>query len=75
MDALEGMNATSSRSPDREPQPYISYLLRLRQVRQDKDIVWRTSLQNARTGERIGFATVEALLSYLREQTEAASGE
>ena len=75
MDALEGMNATSDRSPDRELQPGVSYLLRLWQVKREADLIWQASLQNAHTGERIGFATMEALLSYLREQTEAASGE
>ena len=64
------MNTTSDRSPDRELQPYVSYLLRLWQVRRDEGIIWQASLQNARTGERIGFATVEALLAYLQEQTE-----
>lgn len=59
----------SDRSPDREPQRYTSFLLRLWQVRRDEALVWQASLENVRTGERVGFATVEALVAYLREQT------
>jgi len=39
------------------------------QVRRDEALVWQASLENVRTGERVGFATVEALVAYLRKQT------
>jgi hypothetical protein len=60
----------SDRSPDRESQRTISYLLRLWQVRRDEALVWQASLENVRTGERVGFATVEALAAFLWEHTE-----
>jgi hypothetical protein len=69
------MNAMSDRSRDREPQPYVSYLLRLWQVRRGEELVWHASLQSACTGERTGFATVEGLLAFLQELTGAASDE
>jgi hypothetical protein len=67
------MNPMSDRSHEREPQPTVSYLLRLWQVRRGEALVWQASLQDARSGERTGFATVEALLAFLRELTGPAS--
>jgi hypothetical protein len=32
-------------------------------------LVWRASLEDARTGERQGFASIEALLVFVRRQT------
>ena len=49
---------------------YFSYLLRLwREV--EGTAVWRASLQDPRTGERVGFATLDDLFKYLRHQVEA----
>jgi len=36
------------------------------------EIVWRASLENSETGERRGFASLDALFAFLRRQTEAA---
>jgi len=36
---------------------------------------WRASLQDAESGERIGFADLEHLFAYLRQLTEAAPDE
>jgi hypothetical protein len=36
-------------------------------------VVWRASLENPHTGQRLGFASLEALFVYLMEQTEATS--
>ena len=53
-----------------EKQPrYLSYLLRLRQVENKGQLVWRASVEDSRTGERRGFASINALLSSLLEQT------
>ena len=67
---------------------YQSYLLRLWRVdmndtprRPDQawprptSPTWRASLEDARTGERIGFAGLEELLDFLREQISPAAGE
>ena len=53
-----------------EKQPrYLSYLLRLWPVQENEHTTWRASLESAHTGERQGFADVEALSAFLREQT------
>ena len=61
----------SERAPDREPQPTVSFLLRLWQIRRGEGLVWQASIENARTRERTGFATVEGLLAFLRDLTGA----
>ena len=49
---------------------YFSYLLRLwREV--EGTAVWRASLQDPRTGERVGFASLDDMFKYLRHQVEA----
>jgi hypothetical protein len=52
---------------------YLSYLLRLWQIESKGRLVWRASLEDARTGERQGFASIDALLAFLREQTDVAT--
>jgi hypothetical protein len=55
---------------------YRSYLLRLWRVKVGGRDLWRASLQDPQSGERISFATVEALFAYLQEQLEETpSGE
>ena len=44
----------------------ISYLLRLWRVDSGAKEVWRASLENTLTGERKGFADIEALTQYLK---------
>ncbi len=51
---------------------YLSYLLRLWQVGTGGGIGWRASLEEVSSGERKAFAGLDALLDYLREQTQAA---
>ena len=75
MGTSDGMNTIGDRSHDQTPQPCASYLLRLWQVRRCGDLVWQASLQSVGTGERTGFATVDALLAFLREQTGSAPDE
>jgi hypothetical protein len=53
---------------------YISYLLRLWQVRRGEGMTWLASLENARTGERQGFASLEELFRFLRQRTDVMSG-
>jgi hypothetical protein len=47
---------------------YQSYLLRLWQAKEGEE-GWRASLESAQTGERRGFATLDALFDYVRSQT------
>lgn len=46
-----------------------TYLLRLWRA-ETLDRGWRASLEESRTGERIGFASLEQLFAYLMEQVE-----
>jgi hypothetical protein len=55
-----------------EPREYFSYLLRLWKVRGTGPPVWRASLEDVHTGERIGFADLQGLLKFLEEQTNEA---
>jgi hypothetical protein len=46
---------------------YQAYLLRLWQVQRDGQSLWRASLENPHTGERLGFAGLTELFAYLQE--------
>ena len=50
---------------------YRSYLLRLWQVEQNGNFSWRCSLEEARTGQRQNFASLQALLNFLWDETGA----
>lgn len=52
-----------------EERHYLSYLLRLWQVRSEGELVWRASLESAHTGERQGFANLDDLFDFLQKQT------
>ena len=53
----------------KEQPDYLSYLLRLWQVRGEEEVVWRASLESVETRERTGFAGLDELFDFLREQT------
>jgi hypothetical protein len=56
---------------DRSPT-YLSYMLRLWQAgSRDGKSVWRASLENPHTGERLAFGGVEALVAFLAEKTDS----
>jgi hypothetical protein len=55
-----------------ERRDYFSYLLRLWRVGKE-EAVWRASLESPHTGERIGFASLDALFAFLREQTDVST--
>jgi hypothetical protein len=57
----------------RGPPDYFSYLLRLWRVRKGGPPVWRASLQSPQTGERVSFATLDDLYTFLRKQTGLGS--
>jgi hypothetical protein len=47
---------------------YLSYLLRLWQATSGGKPVWRASLEDAHTSKRTGFACLDDLVTFLREQ-------
>jgi hypothetical protein len=53
----------------RERRRYISYLLRLWQIESGGELIWRASLESALTGKQRGFASLDDLFEFLREQT------
>lgn len=53
--------------------PYLAYLLRLWQVGSGGESTWRASLENAHTGERQGFASLDDLFRFLRQEAGVAS--
>ncbi len=54
-----------------EQPRYRAYLLRLWKADgPDGQPVWRASLEDARTGERCGFADLSRLFAFLEEQTD-----
>jgi len=56
-----------------QPERYLAFMLRLWQVDGEGRPTWRASLESPRTGERHGFASLEALYEFLREQTGGPS--
>jgi hypothetical protein len=54
---------------------YRSFLLRLWQVRQNSEESWHASLEDPHTGERHGFANLEALMKFLLQQTQGGGEE
>jgi len=59
-----------------EQRRYISYLLRLWQIRSEGELVWRASLESPHTGERRGFASLADLFTFLgKEIGHAARGQ
>jgi hypothetical protein len=51
-----------------ETRGYVAYLLRLWQARCETGVAWRASLESARTGERVGFASLEAFFTFLEKE-------
>lgn len=57
-----------------KPPGYLSYLIRLWQVDSGGGgaggtaAVWRASLQDPRSGERVGFANLDDLFDFLRRE-------
>ena len=56
-----------SEAMEERPVEYFSYLLRM--WRTGKESAWRASLEDPRTGERLGFGSLEALCEFLWERT------
>lgn len=50
-------------------------MLRLWQAGSGEKLTWRASLESPHTGERHGFASLEALFAFLEEQIESQPGQ
>lgn len=57
----------------KEQPDYASYLLRLWRTSGEEKTVWRASLESPHTGERLGFASLDDLFDFLRQQTGVSS--
>jgi hypothetical protein len=53
---------------EKEQPEYLSYLLRLWRVSDDKEPAWRALLKSAHTGRQVGFGGLDALFDYLRSE-------
>ena len=58
---------------DSREDRYYSYMLRLWLAYSSDEAGWRASLEDPRTGERTGFATMRELFGYLSERTGASA--
>jgi hypothetical protein len=47
---------------------YSAYLLRIWQIKDSGKWVWRVSLEDSQTGERLGFPDINDLLAFLQEE-------
>lgn len=56
----------------RTESKYQSYLLRLWLVEENGNRVWRASLEVTHSGEKHGFASLESMFAFLKEQTRAS---
>jgi hypothetical protein len=53
-----------------ESDAYQAYLLRLWRVQYNGTTVWRAAIENAHSRERYGFANLDELIIFLRQQTD-----
>ena len=60
---------------DNEAQRYISYLLRLWQIERHGLKTWHASLISSQSGDRVSFACLNDLFTYLRLQVEKGKQE
>ena len=51
---------------------YLSYLLRLWETGDDREQIWRASLESPGSGKRRGFADLQELFDFLYEQIAQA---
>jgi hypothetical protein len=52
-----------------KPREHQAFMVRIWPVKSEAGTLWHASLENAHTGERCGFPTLEDLFDYLRAQT------
>ena len=51
-----------------EQRGYLAYMLRLWRVDTGEGAAWRASVESPHTGERRGFASLDALFAFLVEE-------
>jgi len=51
---------------------YLSFMLRMWRANGEGKAAWRASLESPHTGESIGFASLEELFTFLRQQAGVA---
>jgi len=51
---------------------YFSFMLRMWRANGEGKAAWRASLESPHTGESIGFASLEELFTFLRQQAGVA---
>jgi hypothetical protein len=56
-----------------EQRGYMSYLLRLWQIKSGGELVWRASLESPHTGERVGLASLDDLFGFLGRRIDDVS--
>ena len=54
---------------------YLSFLLRLWRINQNSNETWRASLEDPRTGEQRGFASLDLMMEFLLEQLQQTAGD
>ena len=64
-----GVTMTQKQERAGEVSGYVSYLLRLWREKGGQTTWWRASLQDPHSGQRVGFAHLDELVAFLREQT------
>lgn len=65
-----GSKVTERESPTARRSTYVAYMLRMWQAgSREGQPIWRASLEDPHTGERLAFADVAALLAFLSEWT------
>jgi hypothetical protein len=57
---------------NKEQTDYLAYQLRLWRVRNEGRAIWRASLKSARTRECRGFASLDDLFDFLRQQASVS---
>lgn len=74
-------NSTRGEIMSNSEPDYVAFILRLYRVRGQPEAQptstgsgWRVSLENPRTHERQGFASLEGLFDFLREEVDVVAG-
>jgi hypothetical protein len=70
MEPLTGPEAEAAMGG--EPRLYHAYLLRLWMEQRGGQPLWRASLEDPHTGQRLGFADLNQLFAFLQTQANRA---
>lgn len=56
-------------------RPYFSYMLRMWLSLEAQNPIWRASLENPHTGERLTFKNLDRLFTFLEDQCTAKDSD